>query len=208
MMILRVVIMLRWIEHGLTLICMLNRMRRVLYSLWIWWSVQVVGRRDRKWHKGCSERAEEGRVYILLLGTSMVCKLWSGVVGTGAWPRHSFDIMDSLTSFSSPDPFRDLDHKIGIRETWVIGFDLVQGSSGCPLHLLLVPSFDVFVQRTAPAICDIHVPIFTKVPVINHVFRTDIATKQSARSYLVIRLDICTNHCTFPQCEQVILLQP
>jgi hypothetical protein len=205
---LRVVVMLRRKEDGLTLICVLNRMRRVLYILWIRWSVQVVGRRDRKWDKSCSERVEGGRVYILWSGTSMVCKLWSGVVGTGAWPRHSFGIMDSLASFSSPDPLRNLDHKIGIRETWVIGFDLGQGSSGCPLHFLFMPSFDVFMQRTAPAICDVHVPIFTKVPVIHHVFRTDVATKQSARYYLVIRLEKCTNHCTLPQCEQVILLQP
>jgi hypothetical protein len=208
--------MLRWIEHGLTLICLLDRMRRVLYSWWIRWSVQVVGRRGRKWDKGCSERVEEGRVYILLSGTKLVFKLsdavhtgdGGGVFETGTWPRHSFDTMDSLASFSSPDPFRDLDHKIGIRETWVIGFNLVQGSSGCPLHFLHMSSFDVFVQRTAPTIRDIRVPTFTKVPVINHVLRTNVATKQSARSYLVIRLEICTNHCTFPQCEQVILLQP
>jgi hypothetical protein len=158
MTILRVVVMLRWIEHGLTL--MLNRKRRVLYSLWIWWSVQVVGRRGRKWDKGCSERVEEGRVYILLSGTKLVFKLsdavhtgdGGGAFETGAWPRHSFNTMDSLASFSSTDPFRDLDHEIGIRETWVIGFDLVQGSSGCPLHFLHMPSFDVFVQRTAPTI--------------------------------------------------------
>jgi hypothetical protein len=71
---LRVVVMLRWID-GLALICMLNRMRWVLYSLWIWWSIQIVGRRHRKCDKCCSERVEGGRVYIHWFGTSMVCTL-------------------------------------------------------------------------------------------------------------------------------------
>jgi hypothetical protein len=80
--------------------------------------------------------------------------------------RQFLCMLGPLGSPPSLHPVRNLDHKVGIREAWVIGFNLGHGRVGCLLHFLLMPSFDIIVQRTHTTVRRISAPTFTEVVVI------------------------------------------
>jgi hypothetical protein len=102
--------------------------------------------------------------------------------------------------FGFLDSVRDFDHQVDVGEVRVVRSDFGHGFIGCLLDFLLVALLDIFVQRTA-TLCDL-----AKVFVVGNVLGAHVT-----RGLLAFSREMAqewTDHCTFLQCEHVILLHP